>query len=223
MIKRQLFRGSHVGRTVPALLLALSLACFAAFASDANAAACSTSGTGLTTCTIAGSIAVTSGGINIKATGTLGWPSTALSGTTVHAADTNTAQQTFDVIDATGQASGWNITASATAFTSGPDTLPAVSTGIFTINGDPSNWQATTAPGTGCSSGATGCAVAVLSASPGYPVTIGTSATKILSATATTGIGSNTISNIGWWIALAPNTKPGTYTSTITLATNSGP
>jgi hypothetical protein len=58
-----------------------------------------------------------------------------------------------------------------------------------------------------------------------WPVALGTSsssATKIFNAAKHTGEGTNVLS-VGFTVAVPANTRPGTYTTTITLAVSNGP
>lgn len=230
MVRTRFFRRRALRVAVPSLVLCGVLAGVALFAgSTARAAACSPTvfTAANASCGIAGSVTVVGGGIMLEAPATLTFGSITLNGQNQSLRDTTANDDTYVVNDASGSSLGWNVTASATQFTCsatcsiGTDKLP---TTAFTANGSTSLATATTAPTAACTGGTTGCtpAVAPSSSAISYPVTL-TGTAKIFQAKAGTGMGSNTISNSEWWLAIAPNTVPGTYTSTITLATNSAP
>jgi WxL domain surface cell wall-binding len=174
---------------------------------------------------VTGTATITAGSLSITPPTALGW-STTLNGADQEVVDTTTADQSMIVNDPTGSGNGWHASASATAFTcstSGTCGTSTLGASAFSVNGSTSDHTAITAPAVACSSGAPGCTVAVPDGSISFPVTVGTTATPIFNAEANTGMGSNTISSIGWWLAIPANTKAGTYTSTVTLAVSSGP
>jgi hypothetical protein len=116
--------------------------------------------------------------------------------------------QTFTVTAVEGytggnNTAGWNVTASATALTSGSQTMPAMSVtgGSFTCN--------------------TSCTVNPTN-SVGYPVTVNTTAGKVFNAAANTGKGTFNIV-LTFSVPYPANAIPGTYTSTVTLSTSTGP
>lgn len=168
-------------------------------------------------CDMAGSLALTGGTLQVAAPASLTWAAT-MDGTDMHVVDAVAGDQTYSVTDATGSGLGWNITASATQFHNGAHLLPLTA---LTTNGSTSVFGSTSAPTAACAQ--TGCVLPTPSATPTYPATVGTSATKIYSAAASTGMGSIALSNVGWWLEIAPNTIAGTYTSVITLAAVSAP
>jgi hypothetical protein len=230
MVRTRFFGRRTVRVGLPSLLLCGVLAGVALFAgSTAHAAACSPTvfTAADASCDITGSVTVVGGGIMLEAPATLAFGSITLNGQNQSIRDTTTNDDTYVVNDASGTSLGWNVTATATQFTCtatcgvGTDKLP---TAAFSTNGSTSLASATTAPTVACTVGTTGCtpAVAPSSSAITYPVAL-TGTAKIFQAKAGTGMGSNTISNAEWWLAIAPNTVPGTYTSTITLATNSAP
>jgi hypothetical protein len=103
-----------------------------------------------------GTVTVGAGALTLTAPPTLGWSET-INGLEQHLVDPAPADQTYTVDDATGTAPGWNITASATAFVSGANTLGTATTAgalipTFATNGSGVGGAMTdaTAPGTSC-------------------------------------------------------------------------
>ena len=174
-----------------------------------------------TTCTDTGTLSFTAGTLTLASPTALAWtaPDNGLNQGVV---DTNTAQQSYVVDDATGSGAGWNVTASATAFTS---TTPAatLAAGSFTTNSSLTLQSTTGAPTAACTGGNT-CTLPNDSAVT-YPVTIATTATKIYDAAAASGLGSITISPVGWWVAVPASALASTsgYISTVTLEVISAP
>lgn len=205
MSTRRLRRARVLRAAIPVALLAGVLAITASVAHASG---------------VTGTATISGGSLAITPPSALGWTAT-LTGTDQFVVDTTTADQSIVVNDPTGSGSGWHVSASAAAFTCTTSGCGSSTLGAFKVNGDTSDHTSTTAPAVACSSGASGCTVAVPSIS--FPVTVGTSATSIFNATANTGMGSNTISGIGWWLKVPANAKAGTYTSTVTLAVSSGP
>lgn len=148
------------------------------------------------TATIAGSGSTVS--LNVPGTASL---SDTLDGTD----QTVTYAPALGVVDARGTGTGWNLTVSATDFTSGTHTLGAGSVSAVS--------QA-------CHTGST-CTQASSSGFT-YPMGLGTTATKFFAAAANSGLGkvdvTPTIS-----VAIPGNAYAGTYTSTVTLAAATGP
>lgn len=174
---------------------------------------------------VTGTATISAGSLAITPPTALSW-STTLNGTDQEVVDTTTNDQSLTVNDPTGSGNGWHVSASATAFTcstSGTCGTSTLGTNAFTVNGSTSDNTLTTAPAVACASGATGCTVATPDGTISYPVAVPTTATSIFNAGANTGMGKNTISSIGWWLAIPANTKAGTYTSTVTLAVSTGP
>jgi hypothetical protein len=137
--------------------------------------------------------------ISITATGVTA-PTVTLSGVDQPQTFTVTAVEAY-----TGgqNTAGWNITASATALTTGSQTMPSMSvTGV------------TSTCNTGCTTNPTNSIT--------WPVTIGTTASKIFNAAANTGRGTFNIAST-FSVPYPANAIPGTYTSTVTLATATGP
>jgi hypothetical protein len=140
-------------------------------------------------------------------------PSTAGFSATLTGLDQSvTSSQTFDVSDATGSGTGWNVTATSTTFTAGSRTLP---TSAVTIG---------SAPGVACDAGST-CTVASNSVAYPYTLPAGTAAptaTKLYNATANSGLGRQTVTAT-MALAIPANTYAGNYTSTWTYSLVSGP
>ena len=141
--------------------------------------------------------------------------------------DTVAAHQSITINDSTASGAGWHVTASATTFTSGANTLANV--GTFAVTGSLTSMTATTAPTATC---VTTCTL------PGnttvYPVAITTApsspvASVIWHAPVSTGLGAVTLGGsaaahpLGWWVNIPITTLVGTYTSTVTLSVVSGP
>jgi len=179
-----------------------------------------------TTCTDTGTLSFTAGTLTLASPTALAWtaPDNGLNQGVV---DTNTAQQSYVVDDATGSGAGWNVTVSATTFTNGTVSLP--NTGTFTTNGSITSASATAGPTFVCTSG-TGCTLPTDTTA--YPPTITTAASptpvKIFDTSALTGLGSITVgfpgaAPVGWWVTVPGNAVPATYTSTVTLEVISAP
>jgi hypothetical protein len=103
----------------------------------------------------------------------------------------------------TGNTAGWNITASATPLIGGTQTMPSMSvTGSsFTCN-------------VSCTTNPTN--------SIAYPVTIDSTADKVYNAAAFTGRGTFNVV-LTFSVPYPANSLPSSFTSTVTLATASGP
>ena len=143
-------------------------------------------------------------------------PSTASISATLDGVDqTVTTSQSFDVGDATGSGTGWNVTATSTTFSTGggtPHTLPASAVTL------------PTAPTVSCDTGAT-CTTASTNISFPYTLPAGSTAptaTKIHNAAANTGLGNQTVVAT-MRLAIPANAYAGSYTSTWTYSLVSGP
>lgn len=138
------------------------------------------------------------------------------------------AYSTIDVTDATGTGDGWTVSAYAPAFTCtascGSTANGGVSTlGALKVNGasDPST---PTAPSSNCVSSCTNPGASDYTY--GSLVTIPTTSAAeapIFDQPAGSGMGTVEISNLYWLLTVPYNAVPGTYTSTITLNTSTGP
>jgi fibronectin-binding autotransporter adhesin len=183
-------------------------------------------------CTITGTATLGTGTLTLTAPASLTWAGT-LTGLTQDFADTATTDETYNVTDATGGTTGWNVSVAATNFTDATAAaLP--STGTFFTNGSVTVPTDTTPPTAACTSGAGTCTLPTNAIT--YPVDVVTTAldatplpSVIYEASGGTGLGSidiggSTAANpVGWWITTRPDTAPGTYTSTITLTLATGP
>jgi hypothetical protein len=195
-------------------------------AGTAQAAVCSGAAvTAGTTCTDTGTLTFTASTLTLVSPQALAWATTD-NGLAQVLVDPTTAHQSYLVDDATGGGLGWNVTVSATIFTSisPAATLPA---GAFTTTGSISSETATTAPTAVCSSGAT-CTLPTVTGLVTYPVTIGTTATRVYNAAVASGLGSINIGYpgalpVGWWLTVPANAIAATYTSTVTLGVISAP
>lgn len=110
------------------------------------------------------------------------------------------------VTDARGSGAGWNLTISGTPLASGSHTLT----------------QQVSAASAACPGG-NGCTNAISSTSPPtYPVVIGSSAQKFFSADANSGMGIIKVTTTVQ-VLVPGNAFAGTYNTTLTLASVSGP
>jgi hypothetical protein len=201
----------------------------------ADAAPCTGANPAGTACTITGTLTLTSGSLTLTAPPAVGWAAT-ISGSDQQLSDPTVGDQTYTVDDATGNALGWHLTVSATAFTSTTPTTATLGTAAaitptFATNGSLTLMTATTAPTASCT-GTSTCTVGTDSTT--YPVTIttGNSASaapvNIYDAHVGSGLGSITVglpgaAPVGWWINVPSNTLQGSYSSTISLELISGP
>lgn len=182
-----------------------------------------------TTCTATGTLTFTAGPLSLLSPIALTWAGTG-NGLNRQLVDATTADQTYTVNDATGSGVGWNVTVSATTFTSTTPAATLADSGTFSTNGSITSATVTTAPTATCSPGAT-CTLPTDTTT--YPVAITTAATtptavKIYDTSVNTGLGSIVIglpgaAPVGWWVAVPANALPATYTSTITLEVVSAP
>jgi hypothetical protein len=186
-----------------------------------------------TTCTDTGTLTFSAGTLSLLSPTALTWAGTG-TGLNQLLVDATTAHQSYVVDDATGSGAGWNVTVSATTFTS---TVPAATlpnTAAFATNGSltlTAGALSTTAPTAACTTGAT-CTLPTDTAVT-YPVIMTTAALtptvyKIYDALAASGLGSITIglpgaAPVGWWVAVPANAVPATYTSTVTLEVITAP
>jgi hypothetical protein len=110
------------------------------------------------------------------------------------------------VVDARGSGAGWNLTVSATNFSDGAGhTLaPGKITGVAAA----------------CKAGSTCTAPA--SSGIVYPLTVGAAAAKFFNAAVNSGLGKVDVTPT-FSVSIPGNAYAGTYTSTVTLATATGP
>lgn len=183
-----------------------------------------------TACTDTGTLTFSAGTLTLTSPTALTWSGVG-NGLDQELVDATTAQQSYVVDDATGSGAGWNVTVSATTFTSISPAATLPNAGTVSTNGSITSAVATLGPTAACTSGAT-CTLPTDTA-VSYPVAITTAATsptvyKIYDALAATGLGSITIglpgaAPVGWWVDVHANATPATYTSTVTLEVISAP
>jgi hypothetical protein len=165
------------------------------------------------------------GTLALASPSSLAW-ATEEDGTDQSSVDQVPADQTLTVNDSSGTGSGWNVTVSATTFSSGSHALP--DTGRLEFNGSTSSLTGAT-PSAACVGS---CVLPVDTTT--YPVSIDTAASSpdaftIYDASAGTGTGVVTLGGasathpIGWWIQVPASAYAGSYTSTLTLTLVSGP
>ena len=165
------------------------------------------------------------GTLTLASPGSLAW-ATEQNGLDQSSPAAEPADQQVTVNDSTGTGSGWNVTVSATTFSSGSHTLP--DTGRLEFTGSTS-----TLTGTAPSAACVGSCVLPVDTTT-YPVAIDTSASSpdaftIFDASPGTGTGvialgsSSATHPIGWWIEVPASAYAGSYTSTLTLTLVSGP
>jgi WxL domain surface cell wall-binding len=182
-------------------------------------------------CSLTGTLTLSAGTLNLTTDSTLGW-SAAVTGSDLNLVDATSPDETYTVVDASGAAAGWHITVAATTFTTGTVTLAAA--GTFSTNGSITSKATAGYPTAACTTGST-CTVPTHTTAPTvFPVAITTAASAptpyvIYDADAGTGVGSIAIGGsgnpapVGWWLNVPGNTKPGTYTSNISIAVISAP
>jgi hypothetical protein len=196
-------------------------------AGPASAATCSPG----IPCTITGTATLSGGTLTMTAPGSLTWAGT-LNGLTQELVDTVPADQTYSVDDATGSATGWNVSVDATTFTTtGGTPVPLPNAGTFSTNGSVTSATAATAPSAACASVGT-CTLPTDTAVT-YPVALTTALaptpTVVYEAAAGTGLGTVNIGGstatdpVGWWLTVRADSAPGIYTSTVDINLASGP
>jgi hypothetical protein len=210
-----------------ALMLAGTGGLAVSWAGQANAQTVCTPGT---PCTITGTATLGTGTLGLTTPASLSW-STTLTGVAQQLVDSSTSDTQLTVNDATGSASGWNVTVSATTFTSPVSTLS--DTGTLVATGSTSSESSTTAPSGTCTNA--GDCTPPAGNTVTYPLAITTAPTSpapvtLYSAATGSGIGSVLIGDngtglnpLGWWINVPGSTVAGTYTSTFTFNIASGP
>jgi hypothetical protein len=182
-------------------------------------------------CTITGTADLGTGTLSLTTPTSLAWATT-LTGAAQQLVDTSTADTSLTINDATGTATGWHVTVSATRFTSGAFTLS--NTGTLVANGSTSSETTPATPSVNCTAPGD-CTVPTSSTAPvTYPVAVTTASvtpTVLYSADAGTGVGSvlfganaTTGTNpLAWWLNVLGSTHIGTYTSTFTFNIVAGP
>jgi hypothetical protein len=198
-------------------------------AGAAQAAACSGAVAAGTSCTDTGTLTFAGGTLTLTSPTALAWAGTG-NGLNQQLVDATTAHQSYVVDDATGSGAGWNVTVSATTFTSISPAATLVNTGTFSTNGSITSAVLTTAPTGACTATVT-CTAPTDTTT--YPVAITTATSaptpvKIYDDSAASGLGSITIglpgaAAVGWWVAVPGSVVAATYTSTVTLEVISAP
>jgi WxL domain surface cell wall-binding len=213
---------------IGALLVVAAGASVLAGGARARATTCSGVVPAGTSCTITGTLVLTSGVLGLTTPTSLSWDGT-VDGLDQQLVDTVGADQEYVVGDATGSATGWHVTISGTTFTTSGGTLPA--SGTFLTTGSVTSETSTDAPTAACSSGST-CTPPTDNTT--YPVAITTAASSptavnIYDASMGTGLGSIIVGGasaanpVGWWLNVPADAQAGTYTSTLTMELISGP
>jgi hypothetical protein len=201
----------------------------------ADAAVCT--GTVALPCSIAGIVTLTGGVLTMITSTTLTWAGN-ISGAAQSVVDALPTDTGYEVADLTGASAGWNVTASATTFTS--LTAPAGTastfpdTGTLVNAGSTSSVSATAVPSAVCL--VAGTCTLPTGGEPTYPLAITTapvSPTPVVLYKAAAGSGAGLI-EVGttallgttpsaWWINIPANAGATAYTSTITMTIASGP
>ena len=129
---------------------------------------------------------------------------------------TSTSTATFDVGDATGSGTGWNITATSTTFSTGTGgNVKLLSTSASTVQ---------TAPTVACDTSVT-CTTASNTITFPFVVPAGSNAPtaqKLYNAASNSGMGNQTVS-ASFRLTIPANTYAGTYSSTWTYSLVSAP
>jgi len=163
---------------------------------------------------------VTFGTPTVTAPAGLAWAGT-LTGSTLNLVDTSAADQQLTGGDVETLGTAWTITVSATTFTGTAGTL--ADAGSFTVNGSLTSGTATAAPAASCAPSCSPPANGVA-----YPVAITTAAAappavRVYSATSATGLGTITLTSIGWWVRIPATIRAGSLGTTMTISIASGP
>lgn len=174
----------------------ISIAVVAGVLLAATAAFAAGSGTLTSTATVGGTAGIS---LNLPA-------NPALSDTIDGSDQTVSYSPILGVVDARGTGTGWNVTVSSTTYSdgSGHTLQPGSVTGVA---------QA-------CHSGSS--CTAATSSGISYPMSVTGTASKLFSAAANTGMGKIDVTPT-IQVLIPGNAYAGTYTSTLTLATVSGP
>jgi len=186
-------------------------------AGAAQATACTGSAQAAgTACTDVGTLTFTGGSLTFTPPTVYTWAGTD-TGVDQTLLAVGAGQEAILVDDATGSNAGWNLTASATQFTTGTYLLP---TTALSFNGSASSATTGGTPTATCSA-LTTCTLPT-DTSVTYPVAIPTTPVKIYDALINTGMGSIVLGlpgalPMGWWLTIPASQRAGTYTSTISL------
>jgi hypothetical protein len=197
-------------------------------AGTAGAAPCGVPVADGSDCTLTGTVTLTGGTLTLTSPSSLTWIGT-LTGLSQSLVDVLPTDEQYTVTDATGSAAGWNVTTSATTFTSGANTFPDA--GTFVTNGSTASVTSTAGPSATCTTGPANCVAPANTTT--YPVAITTAPVAptpsvIYDTSAGTGIGQFTIgfpgaNPVGWWVNVPATAIAGVYTSTVTMQIISGP
>ena len=166
------------------------------------------------------------GALTLTSPSSLSWAAT-LTGSDQSVIDMTPGDQQYTVDDATGSGAGWRVQVSAMTFTDGSSAFP--DNGTFVTNGSVTSSTATAAPTATC----TGTCTRPVNTTT-YPVAVTTDPNNptpfvIYDTAANTGLGQVIIGGsaqpdpVGWWVNVPASALAGTYTSTITMETISGP
>jgi hypothetical protein len=188
-------------------------------------------------CTTSATVGLSSGGLTMNGPISESWGTQVLNGQTQTFYDTTAADEGLVASDlrgllSTGTGSGWDITASGTAFTgtATATTIPDTATGkVLAFNGSPTG--GTTAPTAACYYGLLLCGLPTNNVTfPAFvPTGASVTALRIYNAAAGTGVGVIQIGASGaanpgvWSVTLPPTLAVDTYKSTITLTIAAGP
>jgi len=142
-----------------------------------------------------------SGSLTVTPPASLTLPGVTLSGLD----QTSSANAALTVDDETASGAGWNVSESATQFTTGSTTLPA---------------NALSLTGVSAAAGSGNCTAPTNAVT--YPVTLGSTAAKIFNAAAGTGGGPENLT-LSLRLAIPAKASTGTYSSTWTFTAASGP
>jgi hypothetical protein len=192
----------------------------------ASAGPCGTAVPAATSCTMTGTVNLSTGTLTLTSPFSLNLAAV-LTGTDQSLVDMTAADQQYTVNDATGSGTGWHVQLSATTFTNGSNSFS--NTGTFMTNGSVTSSTDTTAPTNTCTGA---CTLPVNTTT--YPVAITTDPNNptpyvIYDTAANSGLGQVIIGGstqphpVGWWVNVPSNASAGSYTSTITMETISGP
>jgi hypothetical protein len=190
-------------------------------------------------CTTSATVGLSSGGLTMNGPIGENWGTVPLNGQTQTVYDTTANDEGLVASDlrgllSTGTGSGWDITASAAAFTgtATATTIPDTATGkVLAFNGGGTSGTAANTPTAACYYGLLLCALPTNSVT--FPAFVPTGASvpalRIYNAAAGTGVGVVQVGASGathpgvWSVTLPPTLAVDTYTSTITLTIAAGP
>ncbi len=179
-------------------------------------------------CTMTGMATISGAALGVAAPAVQTW------GTTLNGIDqqlVDTADASFTVQDFTGSGDGWTVTAMATQFAgANADGNTLADTGTLVYNGSTTSETAGATPGNACAPSTT----CIVPTTTGLTVPLdftqdGATLYNLYDASAATGMGTIVIGSLSghapaaWWVNVPAGARADAYTSTITLAINSGP